>query len=158
MARAKRTARVYAAFVALAMAGAGAAAGCAPRIDNHGFLPDKEVIAEIQPGKSDRRQVTEKLGTPLAVGTFDKEVWYYIGKRTETTAFFNPEVLEHKVLIVSFDKQGVVDKVQQVDATKAQDVDIVSRETPTKGRELTILQQMLGNLGRFNAPPEGGGS
>jgi hypothetical protein len=30
-------------------------------------------------------------------------------------------------------------------------VDIVARETPTRGRELTVLGQMFSNLGRFNS-------
>ena len=34
----------------------------------------------------------------------------------------------------------------------AQDVDPVDRETPTEGRDLTLLQQLFGNIGKFSGP------
>ena len=120
------------------------------------MLPDKELIAEIKPGQSRQEDVTRILGTPSTIAAFDKETWYYIGERTETVAFFKPDILEHKVLVVDFNKQGVVQEVKQVDSIKAgKDITPVARETPTKGKELTILQQLIGNVGRFNTSKEG---
>jgi outer membrane protein assembly factor BamE (lipoprotein component of BamABCDE complex) len=130
-------------------------AACSPEKDLHGTLPDKELIAEIKPGQTRQEDVTRILGTPSAVATFDKTTWYYIGEKTETVAFFKPEVLEHKVLVVDFTKEGVVKEVKQVDSLKdGKDVTLVARETPTKGKELTVLQQLIGNVGRFSG---GGG-
>jgi outer membrane protein assembly factor BamE (lipoprotein component of BamABCDE complex) len=129
---------------------AGLAAACAPETNTHGVLPDKALISEIKPGVSSREDVTRILGTPSTVAAFDKETWYYIGARTEQVAFFQPDVLEHKVLVVHFDKAGKVEDVRDVDATKAPSVEFVDRVTPTRGRELTILQQLIGNVGRFN--------
>jgi len=132
-----------------------ALAACTPERDLHGILPDKEQIAEIKPGQTRQEDVTRILGTPSATATFDKETWYYVGERTETTAFFKPDVLEHKIVVVRFDKEGVVEKVQQVDAMKAgKEVTPVARETPTKGKELTVIQQLIGNVGRFNKAGE----
>jgi outer membrane protein assembly factor BamE (lipoprotein component of BamABCDE complex) len=128
-------------------------AACSPEKVVHGTLPDKELVAEIKPGQTRQEDVTRILGTPSATATFDKETWYYVGERTETLAFFKPDVLEHRVVVVRFDKEGVVRDIEQVDATKAgKDVSLVERETPTKGKELTILQQLIGNVGRFNKP------
>lgn len=36
-----------------------------------------------------------------------------------------------------------------MDKSAGREIDIVDRETPTPGKDETILQQMLGNLGRF---------
>ncbi len=133
-----------------AVALAGLVAGCASEPDTHGVLPDKGLISEIKPGVTTRADVQRLLGTPSTVAAFDKETWYYVGERTEQVAFFKPDVLEHKVLVVRFDKEGKVENVHDVDATKAPDVEFVDRVTPTRGRELTILQQLIGNVGRFN--------
>jgi outer membrane protein assembly factor BamE (lipoprotein component of BamABCDE complex) len=130
-------------------------AGCTPERDVRGILPDQEQIAEITPGQTRQDDVTRIMGTPTAMATFDREIWYYIGERTETVAFFKPEVKEHRVVVVRFDKQGVVEDVRQVDATKeGKNVALVPRETPTKGKELTLIQQLLGNVGRFNKKGE----
>ena len=141
-----------AAFAAAALA----LGACEPTRELRGVLPDKETIAEIKPDQSRRDDVMRILGSPSAVATFDKETWYYVGERTESVAFFKPDVVEHKVLVVGFDEAGVVREVRQVDAMKeGQPVEVVSRETPTKGKEMTILQQLIGNVGRFNRSGEG---
>ena len=147
--------RALATSVSLAALAFAALNACTPEKDVHGVLPDKELVAEIKPGQTRQEDVTRILGTPSATATFDKETWYYIGERTETVAFFKPSVLEHKVIVVRFDKQGTVEDIQQVDAKKdGKDVTPVARETPTKGKELTVLQQLIGNVGRFNKAGE----
>jgi outer membrane protein assembly factor BamE (lipoprotein component of BamABCDE complex) len=124
---------------------------CTPERDVRGILPDKELIAEIKAGESRQDDVIRILGTPSATATFDNETWYYIGERSETVAFFKPDVKEHRVVVVRFDKSGVVEEVRQVDATKdGKNIELVARETPTKGKEMTILQQLVGNVGRFS--------
>lgn len=140
----------------LAMA-AGAAlalglAACEEQVHVRGNLPDARTLAEIKVGKSTRSQVESVLGTPSSVATFDNEVWYYIGGRVKTVSFFTPELLERKVIVVRFDKRGVVRDLNQFDASDGKDVQIVARETPTKGKELTVLRQLIGNVGRFSTP------
>ncbi|MGQ9367266.1 outer membrane protein assembly factor BamE [Azospirillum sp. ST 5-10] len=135
---------------AVALAGLAATA-CAPTVATRGNLTDTEQVAAIKEGQSRREDVAALLGTPTQIGTFDPNVWYYIGQRTEKTAFFQPEVVERKVLIVAFDPGGVVSEVKQLDASAGQDIEVVSRTTPTHGRELGFLEQMLGNFGRFGA-------
>ena len=145
--------------VLVTAASAAALAACTPEKDLHGMLPDKELIAEIKPGQTRQEDVTRILGTPSTVATFDKETWYYIGEKTETVAFFKPDILEQKVLVVRFTKDGVVDDVEQVDTKKdGKPVTPVARETPTKGKELTLIQQLVGNVGRFNKDNKDTGS
>ena len=52
-----------------------------------------------------------------------------------------------------FDERDVVSDVVSYTEADGKPVEIVSRVTPTAGQELNILQQLFGNLGRFNAPP-----
>lgn len=140
--RAARTA-LWVAFAA------GILTGCAETVHTRGNLPDPTVVAQIAPGKQTREQITQMLGTPSTVATFEQETWFYIGGRVKTKAFFNPEVLERKILAIRFDKSGKVAEINSIDATKIEKVELVARETPTKGRELTFLQQIIGNIGRF---------
>lgn len=127
---------------------------CSPRIDSRGNLPDPDKLAEIKPGKHSRGDVAEILGSPSSIGVFDQETWYYISKRTEAVAFFEPEVAERQVIIVRFNKKGVVTGVETLGLEQGHGVDPVDRETPTAGAELTIMQQLLGNMGRFNKPKQ----
>ena len=125
-------------------------AGCAPIVDTRGTLVDSERMATVKVGQSGREQVLQSLGSPSATALFDDEVWYYIGKRTETLAFFAPEVLEQQVVVVRFDRDGVVSAIEKLNKEDGNQVQLVQRTTPTAGAEMTFLQQMFGNLGRFN--------
>jgi outer membrane protein assembly factor BamE (lipoprotein component of BamABCDE complex) len=131
----------------------GLLAACSPTLETHGHLPDPEIVGSVRIGMSNREQVTAMLGTPSAISTFDNGSWYYVGSRTSWFAFLEPEILERTVLVIRFDKDGIVRQVERLSKEDGRDVQIVERKTPTRGRELTILEQLIGNLGRF-----GGGS
>jgi outer membrane protein assembly factor BamE (lipoprotein component of BamABCDE complex) len=127
---------------------------CSPRIDTRGNLPDPDIVRELQPGLHDRDQVAQILGSPSTVGTFDDSTWYYISKRTETVAFFDPEIVDQQVLAVHFDNAGVLSEVKVYGYDDGREIEPVERVTPTSGREITILQQLFGNIGRFNRTAE----
>ncbi|AWK86864.1 outer membrane protein assembly factor BamE [Azospirillum thermophilum] len=128
-----------------------AVTGCSPIVATRGNLTDPERVAELQPGQSRRDDVVAVLGSPTSVGTFDQNTWYYIGQKTEKIAFFEPDVIERRVVIVKFDDAGTLREVKKLDETNAQQVEMVERTTPTAGREMTFLEQMMGNVGRFSA-------
>ena len=123
---------------------------CSPTVDVRGNLPDQEVVETIKVGQSTKEIVQELLGTPSTIATTDKEVWYYIGEKTETVAFFSPTVLDRKVLEIRFDQNARVSQVAQYGLKDGKEVSLVDRETPTKGRELGFVEQLIGNIGRFN--------
>ncbi len=133
--------------LALALIAAGA---CTPRIDQRGNKPDEDQVVQINPGVDDKTRVAELIGTPSSISTFDDRTWYYISKRTETTAFFEPDVTDQQVLAISFDESGIVDNMRVYGQEDGRTIAYVDRTTPTEGNELTFIQQLLGNLGRFN--------
>jgi len=134
-----------------------ASTGCAPQQDNYGNIPLLEVVDSIKIGGTTRDEIATMLGSPSTRASFEKDqIWYYIGKRTESLAFFTPTVLEHHVLVIRFDANDIVKSVKRHDAKDAKEIDIVDRKTPTKGNELTFFEQIIGNVGRFN--PAGSGS
>lgn len=148
-----RTARPARGLVLLALAAALALAACSPRTANRGNAVDPLSLAEVQPGVHDRDAVERLLGSPSSVAAFDSDVWYYISKRTESIAFFTPEILEQQVVAVQFDQAGLVEEVRQFTYEDGQEVELVDRETPTRGKELTIVRQLLGTLGVLGRDP-----
>jgi outer membrane protein assembly factor BamE (lipoprotein component of BamABCDE complex) len=132
---------------------ASALAACSPTVDTRGNIAETDRLSLIQPGVTTQEEVAGILGSPSSVGTFDPNVWYYIGQRTEKTAFFHPDIVERKVVVLHFDQQGVVRDVGTLDKADGQEIALVERSTPTAGKELGFFEQILGNIGRF-----GGGS
>jgi len=128
----------------------GAATACAPRVDTRGNAVHIEDVAAIEPGVFTRELVLNKLGSPSSSANFGNDVWYYISERTETTAFFEPEVVQRQVVAIKFNEHGVVKTVDVLDEKNAEKVEPVDRVTPTAGNSVGMLDQLLSNLGRFN--------
>ena len=131
-----------------------ALSACSPNVQTRGHVKAPEWQAAIQPGVAGRQEVLEVLGSPSTRSSFGQETWYYITTKREYHAFFKPKVADQDVLAITFDTSGTVEQVEQLGKDALQEVDYSSRETPTAGHELTFMEQLLGNMGRFNRPED----
>ncbi|MBB4286845.1 outer membrane protein assembly factor BamE [Roseospira goensis] len=141
--------------VAAALALAVVVGACAPEISARGNEPTRERLSQIQAGEQSRAEVAALLGTPSTTATFDDETWYYISAQTQQFAIYEREELERRVIAISFGDDGRVSDVRELTLDDGREVEVVDRETPTLGNELSVLEQLLGNLGRFEGG-EGG--
>ncbi len=132
--------------------------GCSPTIDTRGNLPEEEQLSQIKPGQH-KAEVAAVLGSPSTVSAWDDNEWYYIGYKTETFAFFKPEELERKVVVLAFDNNGVLQNAATLTKEDGVEIQPIARETPTSGNEFSIWEQLVGNIGRFKSDPSraGGG-
>lgn len=128
-------------------------AACAPRQDYRGVNIDEEKLNLIAVGQSTEPQVGALLGSPSTTSTFPEwgTTYYYISSETEAVAFLAPELIDQQVVAISFDKEGKVREIKRYGMKDGKQIALVQRETPTRGRELTVLEQLFGNLGRFNS-------
>lgn len=123
--------------------------GCAT-LTTHGHEIDPLQLKKIKLGETTKKKVAELFGTPSAVSTFNNHVWFYISDTTSTRAFFSPKVLRSNVTCVEFNKTGTVQALESL--TEADQVVIthVRRTTPTSGHKFGVIEQIFGNIGRFN--------
>jgi outer membrane protein assembly factor BamE (lipoprotein component of BamABCDE complex) len=150
------TLRLFAAVTALSAA--VALVGCSTTVEQRGNLPPPDEIAEIHPGKTTKDQVAKILGTPSSIGVFNDNSWYYISRRTTQFAFFDPDVVDQQVYVVDFNDHDIVKAVDHKTLKDGREINPVARATPAPGRELSFLEQIVGNLGKFNnAGAETGG-
>jgi outer membrane protein assembly factor BamE (lipoprotein component of BamABCDE complex) len=126
-----------------------AVSACSPTVTNHGNFPDRNAVAELKPGISRREDVRESLGSPSTISTFNDNTWYYVSRRTSRFAFYQAKNLRQTVLAIKFDNTGVYRAAKAYSFKDGRIINPNSRTTPTTGREVTFLEQMFGNLGRF---------
>jgi outer membrane protein assembly factor BamE (lipoprotein component of BamABCDE complex) len=134
-----------------------ALAGCTTDVEQRGDLPDRNDLAQIHPGTT-RAEVLKLLGSPSSTSVFDPNAWYYISDETKQISFLDPDVLDQQVYVINFGRNGVVTSVEHKTLKDAQNVPMAPGATPAPGRELTFMEQLLGNIGRFNGSssvPEG---
>ena len=120
---------------------------------------DADQLKELVPGTSTRNDVTALIGSPTARATFDDNTWIYISEVTRPRIARVQGVLSQDVLVLSFNEQGVLQDMKRLNQDDALPVTVVARTTPSPGTEASFLQQLFGNIGRFNAinPSTGSG-
>jgi outer membrane protein assembly factor BamE (lipoprotein component of BamABCDE complex) len=124
--------------------------GCSAQIDSHGEHLEEGRLALVRPGVQNRDDVARLLGSPSSTSPFGDDTWYYISDVVETRSIFDREVTERQVVTIQFDPQGIVREVDMFGLEKGREVELVERETPSFGESLTFIDQLVGNLGRFN--------
>ena len=137
-------------------------AGCSwfsppPQVRGNKIDPDQ--LKELVPGTSTRADVTAVVGSPTAHGTFDDNTWIYISEMTKPIIGGTQTVRSQTVVVMSFNDRGVLQTIETKDQADSLPVTVVARTTPSPGTEASFLQQLLGNIGRFNAgsPSQGTG-
>lgn len=129
---------------------------CSNLSDNRGHVHQTDAFSQIKPGVTTREEVRTLLGSPSSTGTFGEESWYYITSKKERKAFLEPVITERQVTRVTFNQEAVVTAVEQFDKEAGRDITVVEKSTPTEGHTLGFVEQILGNVGRFNKPREAG--
>jgi outer membrane protein assembly factor BamE (lipoprotein component of BamABCDE complex) len=140
-----------------------------PPPQTRGNRVEAEQLKELVPGTSTKADVTALIGSPTQKATFDENSWLYITETTRPRVGQTLGVLDQGVVVLNFDDRGVLTNVKTVTKDDAASVAVAARTTPSPGTEASFMQQLLGNIGRFNpagtsgfsggggAPSSGGG-
>ena len=143
-------------FALRALAGAAllASAACAPIVGANGFQVIDAAPADVVAGTDTKATLLARLGSPSTTSTFEKDqVWYYISQVTEKYTFRRPEVTQRSVTEITFaEGSDQVAAVRTLSLADGEGVSMDGAETPTRGRRLTVLEQLLGNVGRGQLP------
>ena len=128
-------------------------------IIQQGYVIDQAAL-DATPVGSSREQVLLSLGTPSTINTLEgNEVFYYISQtRKRTVAYQKTRVTDQRVLAIYFGPDGTVSNIANYGMQDGKVFDFVRRVTPTGGKDLTFIQQILSGLGSKSAPTIGAGN
>jgi outer membrane protein assembly factor BamE (lipoprotein component of BamABCDE complex) len=146
------------ALVALSL-GAGMLAACGAQIDRHGHVFIDVDLQQVQPGMS-KDQVTNVLGSPDTTSTIGGDAYYYISTTQKTVAFLKPYEIDRQVVAVYFNSGQTVQQVANYGLKDGVVVNYYKGETPARGKDLSVLEQLFGNLANrkmFKDQRPGGG-
>ncbi len=125
---------------------------CSPIIDSRGHNTDEEDFKQIIPKQSTEDDVRAILGSPSSTSNFGAPTWYYITAHKETFGMLAPEITAQHVYAIHFDTNHVVTDIAQYTKDDSKPVALVRKTTPSEGNEITFIQQLFGNFGRFGTP------
>ncbi|GGX59578.1 outer membrane protein assembly factor BamE [Litorimonas cladophorae] len=155
--------------IAILLSAALLSTACNPILRTHGYVPTAELPQEVNPDTDTKSSVLARLGNPSVKSTFDEDidddVWYYITSVRQRYAYLRPQIEDRTITAIHFNPDGQVEKVAEYGLEDGVPVNYVDRTTPTRGRELSALEQIFGTIGRLptdrltgaNSPTGGGG-
>ncbi len=136
-------------FLTLAASALLLTSACTPTIAQRGNMLEDYQIEGIVVGVHTRSDALRILGSPTTQAPFDDNVWYYIGQKTEKRGILDPKVKEERIFVLSFDEKGVIRSLEETNSERIA-IPIERSKTQTHGNEITVIQQLLGNVGRFS--------
>lgn len=128
-------------------------AGCGLETYQSGDLPATKRLESIKVGDS-KDKVLRVLGTPnytstKAEGTDDLMIYAQTNKSSRV--FFNPKATNQDVYLFIFNSKGIVSETKHLTLKDAKKIAYESKETPVEGKNLSVLEQLAENFGRYNA-------
>ena len=141
-------------IAAAAAVGAALLSACAPVSRYQGYTVLESSPSSAKVGEDTMATVRTRYGSPTTVSTFEPNIWYYMSQSTDQFGAYRPRLRQRDIVSITFDKAD--QKVAAVKTYTAEDGRVVAysaRETATSGRELGIIQQLLGTIGAGSVLP-----
>ncbi|WP_378946465.1 outer membrane protein assembly factor BamE [Paracoccus sp. R86501] len=126
-------------------------AACAPVYRNHGYVPPELDLAQVVVGQTTMDELPGLIGRPSAQGLLTGSGWYYVGSRWRRYGPAPSQEVERQVVAVSFTPTGVVSNVERFGQERGRVVTLSRRVTEGSITEVSLIGQLLGNLGNFQA-------
>lgn len=147
------TIRTRAGFVKAAAMAAGllALTACATLEEGHGYVPDDELLGEINVGLDTKATTARILGRPGTTGIVDDRGWFYVRSEYERFLWRPPVETDREVVSVTFNEAGVVTNIERFGLEGGRVVALSRRVTDANTEGVGFLRQLFSNLGNVAA-------
>ncbi|MBU6141113.1 MAG: outer membrane protein assembly factor BamE [Proteobacteria bacterium] len=127
---------------------------CFPRLEKHGYMFDMSDHELVQDGVTSKDRLFKLMGSPtLLVDSDEEEVWIYYSESVKHFLFFQPKVVERKILALNFDDKSVVKEMRIIDLEdESKDMKFVSKYTKVEDHKSEgFFKSFFGNVGQLKA-------
>lgn len=124
---------------------------CTPIIRDHGYAPTDPELATLTIGTDSRAEVVEKVGRPSAEGLLNDDQWFFVQSRWEAVGPRAPVEIDRQVVVLSFSDNGTLRNVERFGLEDGRVVTLSRRVTDSSIQSVTLIGQLLGNIGRLRA-------
>jgi len=122
------------------------ATSCSGRVSNHGTLNIEKIINSVVERKLEKAEIEALLGPPTTTSAFEFNKWYYIKSSLLHKAFYKPELVDHIVYEIIFNKQNEAIKINTYKKDDLNKISYNEDITETKGNEKSIVQQIFKDI------------
>jgi outer membrane protein assembly factor BamE (lipoprotein component of BamABCDE complex) len=128
---------------------------CSHPVEHRGASYEAEKIPLITPRKTTKNDVLQTLGSPTSTSQFGPETWYYLSNKDQRSPFQKPRFITQGHVAIQFDEKNIVEQVKTYQPNDFIPHSQLQEKTKARGNDASFLQELFGNIGRFN--PQGTG-
>jgi outer membrane protein assembly factor BamE (lipoprotein component of BamABCDE complex) len=121
---------------------------CSTVVENRGYIFNPEIQEKISQGM-DKSEIISLLGTPSTVSESTGLKYYYISNKFFKYAFLNPQEIERTIQVISFDENDNVRNIEEYTMKDGRVINYNKDKTLPNGTEVTIIQDLFDNTGRY---------
>ena len=98
------------------------------------------------------------MGSPSYIDSINGQTYYYLSSKFESNGFLSPKEIERNIFSIQFDDDEIIKNISNYGLNDGKIFDYVTRRTISKGTEMTLLQDLFNDVGRYtNAASMGKG-
>ena len=123
--------------------------GFKKRVDHHGVHLLKKKSDVIIVSETNKNDIIKLLGPPSVKSTFNNDLYFYIERKTTTDKIIKlgkKKYLENNVLVLEFNKYGVLEKKDFYDKEKMKKVDFAKKTTDNDLRKENFIYSFLSSI------------
>ena len=121
---------------------------CETYVENRGYIFDNEIQEKIVLGM-DKLEIINLMGSPSTESNENGDRFYYISNKFLKNGFLKPREIRRTVYVITFDEHEQVANTEEYALKDGKFINYNSDRTIPKGTELTILQDLFDNVGRY---------
>lgn len=124
-------------------------AACTTITQENGAEIRQVKLDQVTPNSS-KADVFNLLGSPSTKSMYGEETWYYITSKIKRRIWKDDKIVSESVIAITFTPEGKIENMEVYDKSGMRQFATSDRVTPTAGRQLTVIEQVLSNVGKFN--------
>lgn len=128
--------------------------GC-QSIDVRGQFVSDNAINQVNSEKPTQEELIVMIGTPTYIPDYSPNTWYYIQRSLARKAWFDPKVVQQRIVKITFTKNKRVCEATLLENLQNEAIVANSAFTKTHGTEQSSIQKFVKNIGRFNQTTNG---
>ncbi len=136
--------------IVVAALGLASLVACTAIYRNHGYVPTDEDLNQLVVGVDSRATVDDVIGAPSAAGVLGEGDYYYVRSRMKHFGMLRPEVVERRVLAISFDQSDTIANIETFSLRDGNIVPLTRRVTDSSVTGKGMLRQILDNFGNID--------
>jgi len=132
-------------------------ASCVSRVERHGYMFDMSGYDEVQVGITTKEKLIKLMGSPTLITDFDGDkpedgLWIYYSEDVKHFLFFNPKIIDRKIVVISFDESDVVNQLRTIDLKEDdKNLKFAQKQTPVDDHERGLFKAFFSNVGQVKA-------